>query len=365
MPNLHLLFLSLPKTCWVRLLWVCVLSLGQQSLVYAVSNVQPAKGQAHVQTSEHPQTPEQTLLAFLNQQAQYHAQGILVFQKGTHLDTVHFRFQPHTNGHMYREWQHTNGLVRHWLQEGNQLQGRFAQHPPLPALVVPWANWQQALAHQWQHLRQYYTVLAAPAQRIANREAYCVRLQAQDIWRHGYQLCVDQQTGTPLRAAFVNQLDQGILERFEVVDLQYQALAPEEPPQTQVPDPQVPRVNQGEASHETQVPVTRHWQYLCRPHWIPQGFRLQSYQDQLIFQGRQLQQFFYTDGLAAFSVFVEPSQDAPITSGAYQTGASLALVQGIDPLPAKVPKLTGVLVGELPQISAQRILASLKCELRR
>jgi sigma-E factor negative regulatory protein RseB len=59
----------------------------------------------------------------------------------------------------------------------------------------------------------------------------------------------------------------------------------------------------------------------------------------------------FTDGLATFSVFIEPATDT-IPEGVAQRGATLAMMTGLE-FQEQLYRVT--IVGEIPVITAQRI----------
>jgi sigma-E factor negative regulatory protein RseB len=64
-----------------------------------------------------------------------------------------------------------------------------------------------------------------------------------------------------------------------------------------------------------------------------------------------MEMLMFTDGLATFSVFIEPAVDT-VPEGVAQRGATLAMMTGVE-YQNKIYRVT--IVGEIPVITAQRL----------
>lgn len=189
-----------------------------------------------------------------------------------------------------------------------------------------------------------YAVSAAGQSRRAGRTVDLLQIVAADTHRYGYRLWIDRQTRLPLRYEIVNRRGQP-LESAEFVELEIGIDVPRD--LFAVPSRPDGRVLTITASAEAAMPPVA-------PSWLPPGFRV---------TGSELQRFgndptpvsavTYSDGLAAFSFFVEPAAPNARPMGR-QIGPTIA-VSGILDAGASGRFLV-TLVGELPARTAVRIV---------
>ncbi|MFP5382874.1 MAG: MucB/RseB C-terminal domain-containing protein [Gammaproteobacteria bacterium] len=195
---------------------------------------------------------------------------------------------------------------------------------------------------------QVYELVNAGESRVAGRTADLLKIRPRDRHRYGYRLWVDREHRLPLRYEIVNR--KGVpLESVEFVELEAGIRVPEELFRS-------PPAREGKALAETDneeaaVPAVK-------PSWLPPGFRV---------TGSELQRFgeqaepvtavTYSDGLAAFSFFVEKA-----TAGARPAGRQIGptmVVSGVLDA-AGAGRYVVTLVGELPAGTAVRIIESVR-----
>lgn len=185
-----------------------------------------------------------------------------------------------------------------------------------------------------------YRFRLAPGERIAGREAVRLRIEPLDMYRYGYVFELDRDTALILKATTMST-DQRVLEQFQFASL---AMSSAE-------------VNPASVAHEAAHPHPRepvpaqgglHWE----PSWLPAGFT--STDAGLPAAPRKS----YTDGLAAFSVFVEPLGTALRPGeGIERQGSTVAYTRGV--LLEQRPVLITVL-GEIPTNTARMVADSVR-----
>jgi sigma-E factor negative regulatory protein RseB len=189
---------------------------------------------------------------------------------------------------------------------------------------------------------RHYQLQMAGASRIAGRQAVLLNILPRDIYRYGYQIAIDRQTGLLLKTQTVAQ-DGRVLERFQFAEI---------------------HIGNGETDGTT-VEVIHEATHMHgaerRPgsgaapgwsiRWLPDGFILTD-----AIEGTGYNKT-YTDGLANFSVFVELVPNLEETgAGMARQGGTTAYTRGM--VISGQPALVTVL-GEVPVNTARRVADSL------
>jgi sigma-E factor negative regulatory protein RseB len=196
-----------------------------------------------------------------------------------------------------------------------------------------------------QGFYRYYDIEVKGAARVAGREAITLMIHPRDVYRLGYKLSLDKETGLLLRSDIVNQQGK-VLERFQYVMLNLDISA-DEPTVDGAREVQH-RVNKLDGKLERVS--SRTW----RPNWIPAGFTLAQSEN------NDEAGMTYTDGLAVMSVFVEPlvklenGGSPAITEGGMRRGASVSYTVAF---PEQGSFAT--VVGEVPMLTAKQVAKSL------
>ena len=187
----------------------------------------------------------------------------------------------------------------------------------------------------------HYRLQMAGSRRVAGRDAVVMNVLPRDIYRYGYQMALDRETGLLLKTQTVSQ-DGQVLERFQFADVEIGDV-----------DVDGTRV---EVLHETAHPHgavgaagpanTPGWTVS----WLPDGFMLTGSAPD---SGNNKT---FTDGLASFTVFVEPITHLHQPgAGQARQGGTTAYTRGL--AIAGKPALVTVL-GEVPLNTARRVVES-------
>lgn len=194
-----------------------------------------------------------------------------------------------------------------------------------------------------QGLYRYYDIDIVSEGRIAGRDTVNLSVTPRDVYRLGYRLSLDSETGLLLRSDIVNQ--QGnVLERFQYVMLDLNIPANELLLKDAVEVKYRPS-----PSNEDSLKSVRRWQ----PNWIPAGFT------PINDAAADSETLSYTDGFAVMSVFIEPFLSAradvvPVVEGGMRRGASVSYTVAF---PDKSVFVT--VVGEVPILTAMQVAKSL------
>ena len=191
-------------------------------------------------------------------------------------------------------------------------------------------------------IADYYRFSVAEGELVAGRQAVQVRIEPRDMYRYGYVMELDQDTGLLLKSETIGR-GAKILETFQFASLSYSGDG----------------TTTGEAGvvHKAQHPhpdvavpaslVGAGWAV----NWLPRGFTGTDLPVDAA--GRRT----YTDGLAVFSVFLEQlSQDIRPGEGVVRTGATTSYTRGMHL--AGEPVLVTV-IGEVPLNTARMVADSI------
>lgn len=199
-----------------------------------------------------------------------------------------------------------------------------------------------------QGFYRYYDVEVVGEDRVAGRDAVTLSIKPRDVYRLGYKLSLDNETGLLLRSDIVNQQGK-VLERFQYAMLDLN-----------IPDDELLVEGAIEVEHKDvslDNPATTQLR-VWRPDWIPAGFTPLKDTD----DGSAA--ISYTDGLAVMSVFVEPlvtadSGAVAVTEGGMRRGASVSYTVAFPD-----NGMFATVVGEVPMLTAKQVAKSLSWDQR-
>lgn len=252
--------------------------------------------------------------------------------------------------------------VWHRVEEGGQVRERLLQLDG-PAQEVLKVDGQAqcvtgALADQvsegqaWparqldaEQLSNWYDIRVAGQARIANRAADVLVLEPKDQHRYGFELYLDRETGLPLKSLLLNERGQ-LLERFQFAQLD--TSAPVENAMQPSSDCRSVRFRAADSMAEGR------W----RSDWLPPGFTLTTAQlrrdpasdDAVAY-------LMYGDGLARFSVFLEPLNGSVVEDARSQLGPTVAVSRRMS---TDSGDMMVTVVGEIPLGTAERVALSMR-----
>lgn len=184
-------------------------------------------------------------------------------------------------------------------------------------------------------------------ERIAGRSATVLLAVPQDQFRYSYFFSIDDETGLILKVWLVDEKAHP-LERYQFMELD---LNPDISRFAEIPSAEI-RKNLPSKSNCVDLQGPSRWQLA----WVPSGF---------LFSGegqprQNLEMLMFTDGLATFSVFIEPATaNVKVPEGVAQRGATLAMMTGLQH-EGQIYRVT--VVGEIPAVTAQRVIQGLEAK---
>ncbi|WP_285423214.1 MucB/RseB C-terminal domain-containing protein [Pseudomonas sp. efr-133-TYG-103a] len=199
-------------------------------------------------------------------------------------------------------------------------------------------------------LSSWYDMKVAGNSRVAGRPAVVVTLTPRDQHRYGIELHLDSETGLPLKSLLLSEKGQ-LLERFQFTELDTKELPSDQALQPSGDCKPVDAVKAKAADAQKA-------QVAWRSDWLPPGFALSSAAARKDPQSKNLvTSLMYDDGLARFSVFIEPVSGAAVTDIRTQLGPTVAVSRRLT-----TPKGDAMVtvVGEIPIGTAERIALSMR-----
>jgi len=258
---------------------------------------------------------------------------------------------------------HLNGAPREILRHGEEVSCIVEPGDDLIALEksIPAGPFARAFVRQFDRIADTYTVRESGEGRVAGRPATRVAVNPRDEHRYGYRLWLDRETALLLRSELVDR-EGNKLEIFMFNQVLFgdavsdAALEPQDAAGTMVSHLTLqpasrqlsPEPADGDVSTEASSWATT---------WLPVGFNMATADLRRKPQsGQDISSLMYTDGLAAFSIFVEPMPERGAATMVSRNGATVAVTH-------KVGGNEGfylvTLVGEIPLQTAQTIVDSI------
>jgi sigma-E factor negative regulatory protein RseB len=196
-----------------------------------------------------------------------------------------------------------------------------------------------------KQLSEWYELRVLGKARVAGRATQVLALVPRDQHRYGIELHLDQQTGLPLKSLLVNDKGQ-LLERLQFTQLQVETPAAASlEPSSGCRSVSVAPVQAG---------VVEAW----HSDWLPPGFTLKSVaQRRSPASDEPVACQVYDDGLARFSLFIEPLRGATVDDLRTQLGPTAAVSRRLKTADGDVMV---TVVGEIPMGTAERVALSVR-----
>lgn len=197
---------------------------------------------------------------------------------------------------------------------------------------------------------EYYDVNEENKERVAGRLAIKLTLSPKDKNRYAYQIWLDNESKLLLKSLMLDH-KQRILERFQFTQLTLKPAIDKEQFAIDIGDAQLLTDQIEEESSKTIDVESDAWDFK----WLPPGYELivlQSAEDGATKFGEMRT---YSDGLSAFSVFIDAKNQEKLTYGIVQKGATSAVTM---PIAKAGNQYTITVVGEIPLETAKKIAQS-------
>ncbi|WP_019529951.1 MucB/RseB C-terminal domain-containing protein [Dasania marina] len=267
---------------------------------------------------------------------QLNYQGLFTYEQADNIQTMRI-FHALIDGEEYERLERLNSSELNVVRKGH---GPSCMHAgdKLINLLKQQFHSQAGMAH-------FYDFSLAGYDRVAGRKVVVLAIMPRDKHRFGHRLSLDEETGLLLRGVQYST-DNKVLERFQFVELELNV----DIPAHIFSDPK----HSQQAAHIAPGVSDDH-HYAWRLNWVPGGFKPISGTPKKTTVDSQT----FTDGLAVFSVFVEPHNNSSPNAGVQgraQRGATMAYSRAFQ-LNGTTYRVT--VVGEIPQLTAERVAASI------
>lgn len=197
-----------------------------------------------------------------------------------------------------------------------------------------------------KQLVEWYDLRVIGDSRVAGRAAVVLALVPRDQHRYGVELHLDRETGLPLKSLLLNDKGQ-LLERFQFTQLDISAV-----PANEMLQPS--SACQPVRAAEAKASVAENW----RSDWLPPGFNLSTVTERRSPASEaSVACLVYDDGLARFSVFLEPLHGASVEDARSQLGPTVAVSRRLSTNDGDVMV---TVVGEIPLGTAERVALSMR-----
>ena len=254
---------------------------------------------------------------------------------------------------------HLNGAPREIVRRGDKVSCIVMPGDDLIALEksIPAGPFARAFVGQFERIEDTYSVGRFGEGRVAGRMATRVAISPKDQHRYGYRLWLDRDTALLLRSELIdhegNKLEIFMFNQLRLGDeVLVAALEPEDLQGSMVSHLtlQPAKTTRPLAANSTQSSPS--WS----THWLPPGFKMATADlRRKPASGQNVSSLMYTDGLAAFSIFIEPMPQRGAATMVSQNGATVAVTHRVD---GENGYFLVTLVGEIPVATAHEIIAS-------
>jgi sigma-E factor negative regulatory protein RseB len=268
--------------------------------------------------------------------------GTIYYQQGADVRTSRIVHQ-YDGATVYERVQVLDGERREYLRKGEEVQCLLPETKRVIVERRPLTGNFPALSISTPaDILRSYNLRKGPIDRVADVECQVILLEPKDQLRYGYRLWVERNTGLLLRAQMLNEREE-VLEQSAFTEVRIGESF--DPGKVKASWPTEGwRIDKVEKK-----PVPLKWSFA-----IPDGFRqLSAVMRQFAGTRRDTLQAVYSDGLATFSVFIEPDQGKEPGNAIKSKGPVNAYVHRLGDTIITV-------VGEVPPATVRDVAISVK-----
>ena len=285
-------------------------------------------------------------------------QQLITYGNQTDISTIQLK-RAVIDGHEYERLIFLDGPFREVLRRDGQVTLRRPEHQEVDVLpkLPSSSNFSGKVL---DNLSKYYHILNKGLDRIAGHYCLVITVTPKDKLRFGYNIWVDKNTGVILRLDLIDEqgkaLDRFLVTRFQpeqkfsVEDFvlstsssDTSALPPKQPPLPEKMDKSAGALPDG-------------FPWVI---WRPSGFEMTGAGSVMSPVSRKpVDHALYSDGLAAFSVYIEQDTSRVLSQAERKFGATASATRVFKNGRNAYYNIT--VVGELPLGVAERIAASVQ-----
>lgn len=252
---------------------------------------------------------------------------------------------------------HQNGPPREVVRRGEEVVCILMPGDDLLTLEssVPSGPFARAFVRRYDAISEYYGLSFFGEDRVADRAAVRVAVTPNDGYRFGYRLWLDRETRLLLKSELVDQDGQALeIFQFTTLTIGDRVKAADLEPTGRNESAKVSSLSL-ESRPSFAVESGVRWV----ADWLPAGFTMASAGTRkTLSENKSINTLMFSDGLAAFSVFIEDMPPAGAASMVSRNGATVAVTH-LTAGPRDSQHLV-TLVGELPTATARKIAGSIR-----
>ena len=215
--------------------------------------------------------------------------------------------------------------------------------------VIPSGPFAESFTSQLVPVSRWYRAEMKGEDRVAGYDVVTVALSARDRYRYSHRLWLEKSTGLLVKSQ-VRNAEGEVLEHFQFTSLQIGENIPDSEFEIRARGREILRTLENSASQASAVQRMDGW----RLGWRPDGFVPAAAP-----RSGKGQAVAFSDGLAAFSVFVEPAGAVDMPTGASRIGATTVYMHKVS---YEGNAYLVTVVGELPPQTARHVAESVRVE---
>ncbi|MBE0485206.1 MucB/RseB C-terminal domain-containing protein [Marinobacter sp.] len=208
--------------------------------------------------------------------------------------------------------------------------------------IIPSGPFAEAFTSQLMPFGDWYYPQLEGEDRVAGYDVVTIALRARDEDRYSHRLWLEKDTGLLVKS-HVRDANGDVLEHFQFTSLQITDDIADEELQVQTQGREITRTLSAGDPQQSSVSRMNGWTL----NWQPEGFVPAAAP-----RSSKGKAVAFSDGLAAFSVFVEPVGLLKMPTGASRVGATTIYLREMSV--AERPFLVAV-VGEIPPRTARKV----------
>ncbi|MDO3722955.1 MucB/RseB C-terminal domain-containing protein [Marinobacter sp. chi1] len=215
--------------------------------------------------------------------------------------------------------------------------------------VIPSGPFAEAYAGTGVSMNRWYTAELAGEGRVAGYPVVVITLTAKDGHRYSHRLWLEKKTALLVKGQ-IGYPDGTVLEHFQFTSLEITNDIADEEFEILSKGQEVTIPLEGDSASAGELAASDGWSL----DWFPDGFMVAATPR----SGRG-QAIAYSDGIAAFSVFVEPEGDVQMPTGVSRIGATTVYMRALE---ISGGRYQVTVVGEIPPDTARQVAESVRVE---
>ncbi len=282
--------------------------------------------------------------------------GVFSFYSGSELASLRIVHMV-IDGVQHERLIHQNGAPREIVRRGEEVVCILMPGDDLLSLEanLPAGPFARSFVRRYDSISDYYGLRFFGEDRVADREAVRLAVLPRDQDRFGYRLWLDKESRLLLKSELIDS-EGNPLEIFQFSSI---VIGDDVDPRALEPSGarEQAKVSNFTLDSQPSIPVLEESRWQAG--WLPEGFILSSaHARRTMGEDKLVNTMMFSDGLAAFSVFIEDMPPAGAADMVSRNGATVAVTHLTEGPQAKAHLVT--LVGELPTGTAERIAQSIR-----